>query len=198
MSYIKFITILFFLFLSYTTNADVGNAKYVWLNNSGEGIQSYLYFRNEAIVSSSDVKAEINLYAFSRYALYVNGKYINFGPARSYPQHPYYDTYDISPYLTKGKNIIAVKVMNNYIETFQLPSYTGGFIAWGEVKENGRTSASFATPGAWICRQAKGYMSETPRFSFAKAGVEVFDARKEPDSWNAVDINTGEIGRAHV
>ena len=191
MKHIKFITILFIISLSFTAKAIDHEAKYVWINNDGKGIQSYLYFRNEITISSSDIEAKINLYSFSRYVLYVNEKYINFGPARSYPQHPYYDTYDITPYLKAGKNVIAVKVMNNYIETFQLPSYTGGFISWGGIKENGQTIATFATPGNWICRQATGYMSATPRFSFAKAGVEVFDARKEPDNWNNPDIITG-------
>ncbi|MDD6209565.1 MAG: family 78 glycoside hydrolase catalytic domain [Bacteroidales bacterium] len=176
-------------FFPLATKGDGNTSKYVWINSDGSGIQSYLYFRNTVHISSPDkAKGSIHLYAFSRYALYVNGRYINFGPSRSYPQHPYYDSYDITPYLKAGENVIGVKVMNNFIETFQLPSHTGCFRAWGEIREEGEIPASLDTPGKWVCRKAEGYLTETPRFSFAKAGVEVFDANKEPDNWNSDTI----------
>lgn len=165
--------------------------RYVWIDSVGKGMNQYVYFRKEIQVESLEqVDAEINLYAFSRYALYINDEYVNFGPVRSYPKHPYYDTFDLSSYLRKGKNVIAVKVMNNGMETFQLPYSGGAFIAWGNVMENGKNTDTFDTPGDWFCRLATGYLRETPRFSFAKGPVEVFDATLEPDDWkgNHVDI----------
>ena len=74
------------------------NAKFVWNNETGKGVQTYLYFRNDVeIVSSTDVQEIIHLFAYSRYVLYINGNYVNFGPSRSFPKEPYYDTYNISP-----------------------------------------------------------------------------------------------------
>ena len=56
---------------------------------------------------------------------------MNFGPARSYHQHPYYDTYDLSEYLTEGKNCLVFKVLNNGFKTFQLYDFKGAFNTWG-------------------------------------------------------------------
>ena len=176
--------------LAFSAAKSSNNSEYVWWDSKGSGIQQYLYFRQKVTVSSAHPEASLHLYAFSRYALYVNGMYIGFGPSRSYPQHPYYDSYDIGIYLKPGENVIGVKVMNNFIETFQLPSSTGAFRAWGEVREGGRVVASFDTPGEWLCRKAEGYLSETPRFSFAKAGIEIFDANREPDDWLAERIDS--------
>jgi hypothetical protein len=163
-------------------------ASYVWANKTGEGRQVYVYFRNEFNLEKNAENAEINLYASSRFALWVNGTYINFGPIRSYPQHPYFDTFDISPYLKQGQNVISVKAMLNGMETFQLPYHAGAFIAWGEFKA-GNQKISLATPGNWICREALGYHPQAPRFSFAKGPIEVFDARLEPDDYLANTIN---------
>ncbi len=42
------------------------------------------------------------------YKLYINGIFIAQGPAPSYPEHYYYNTLDITPFLHQGKNIVAV------------------------------------------------------------------------------------------
>lgn len=162
-------------------------ASYVWTDETGEGRQVYVYFRNEFNLESQAEKAEINLYASSRFAIWINGTYINFGPIRSYPKHPYYDTFDIAPFLKKGQNVISVKAMLNGMETFQLPYHTGAFIAWGEIKA-GKQDISLATPGNWLCREARGYHPQAPRFSFAKGPIEVFDAKLEPDDFRSTVI----------
>ena len=178
-----------FWMLGCLSTAFAQESKLVWANSTGAGINAYYYFRYSfTIESKEDLEAGLHLYAFSRYALYVNGAYINFGPIRSYPAHPYYDTYDITSRLKEGRNVIAVQVMNNGIETFQLPKHTGSFMAWGGLSRNGRQIVSFETPGQWLYRVASGYLEHTPRFSFAKGPVEVYDARREPDNWKSEQI----------
>ena len=46
--------------------------------------------------------------ADSRYVLYVNGKELSRGPARSQPRRTMYDLVDLAPALQLGKNVIAV------------------------------------------------------------------------------------------
>ena len=70
--------LLFFtLFLLFASGLSANPAKYVWNTPTGEGIGQYVYFRNEVELSALPSKAELNLYAYSRYALIVNGEYIN-------------------------------------------------------------------------------------------------------------------------
>jgi len=54
--------------------------------------------------------AEINIFAASRYILYVNGEYVCEGPCRSNERLRYYDS--IRTFLKRGTNHIAVKVMH--------------------------------------------------------------------------------------
>ena len=85
--------------------------KYIWAHNKPNPRNDYVYFRNEFDVDASILSANIQIFADSRYQLWINEQFINFGPARSYPQNPEYDSYDISHFINKGKNVIAVKAL---------------------------------------------------------------------------------------
>lgn len=180
-----FIFISFFCFL----NLFSQEAKYVWNTPTGEGRQQYVYFRNVVNLSEIPEKAELNVYAYSRYSLVINGEYVNFGPVRSTQKYPYYDTYNILAQLKKGENVIAVKAMNNGINTYQVPIGTAAFIAWGEIREKNNKAIDLSTPGTWLCRAAEGYAGNVQRFSFATGPLECFDARKEPDDWKGENID---------
>ena len=54
---------------------------------------------------------EIEISADSRYKLYVNGELAEIGPSKGDRMKWYYDTVDISPYVKKGENCIAVEVL---------------------------------------------------------------------------------------
>jgi len=72
--------------------------------------------------------------------------------------------------LKEGKNAIAVRVMSNGMNTYQLVKHTGGFIAWGEIKTPGKTF-DLVTPGKWKCKQDKGYDQEAPKMTFAQLSM---------------------------
>ena len=163
--------------------------SYVWIDQIGEGRNVYAYFRNEFELTSVPKTASMKLYAKSLYNLFVNGVFVNFGPIRSYETHPYFDSIDIAPYLKAGKNIVAVKVQSNGINTYQVPYGTAGFIAWGTIENSGKLQ-SLSTPGNWICRKAQGYNQLSSRFSFAQGPTEIFDAQLEPDEWQTENIQT--------
>ena len=53
-------------------------------------------------------EAKINISADDYYKLYVNGEFVGQGPAPAYFYNYKYNTYNLTPYLTKGENTIAV------------------------------------------------------------------------------------------
>jgi hypothetical protein len=53
----------------------------------------------------------INVSADTRYRLFVNGKSVSFGPAKSHLGEWNYETVDIAPYCRIGKNVIAAQVL---------------------------------------------------------------------------------------
>ena len=179
--------VLFFAIVLLSVGMSAQQAKYVWDTPTGEGRQQYVYFRNVVELSDLPSKAELNLYAYTRYALIINGEYINYGPSRSVKKYPYYDTYNILPNLKTGINVITVEASNNGVNTYQLPYGTAAFIAWGDITGNGK-NIDLSTPGNWLCRAAKGYAPVVQRFSFATGPLECFDSRLEPDDWRDVDV----------
>ena len=75
----------------------------------------------------------IHVSADQRYRIFVNGKAIGLGPARSDPQHWMFDTYDLAPHLQKGKNCIAAQVwyMGEHAPYAQM-TVESGFIVQGQ------------------------------------------------------------------
>jgi hypothetical protein len=152
-----------------------------WVRDSGSERNEYVFFRKELPLSHSQIEGTIHIYADSRYALYVNGTCLGYGPARSYHKHPYYDTYNLAPFLKKGENILAVKAFSNGISTFRLHDFYGGIAVWGFIKEGNATiDLGIQT---WLCRKAEGYDQSSPRFNFATGPVEDWDTRKDVN-WN--------------
>ncbi|MFD2200390.1 hypothetical protein [Shivajiella indica] len=174
--------ILFFVVLS-----DMAfSQKIHWIRSEGGERNEYVFFRKDFDLNEEAKEAQFHLYVDSRYALYVNGHYLGFGPVRSYHANPYFDTYDLKPFLKVGENVIAVLAMNNGMETFQLFDNRGGAAFWGEIfVGNKKIDLGIHS---WKAKKSAGYDQSTPRFSFAKGPIESWDLR-EDSGWNAPGIN---------
>ncbi len=184
----KYISFLSIALVFFACNRNSPEPKYVWTDSIGEDRADYAMFRNEFNVRGK-ANCIINLFVDSRYHLFVNGEFVNFGPARFYPENPQYDSYDISHLLKDGKNVVAVKALSNGTYTYQVPLSKAGFIAWGEIKKAKRVMHDLATPGNWKCRSMEGYDQDAPKMSFATGPIEVYDARKDPKDWCLPDFD---------
>ncbi len=85
-----------------------------WIAPVNESLNDYgvFLFRNSIILETIPDKFIVYVSADNRYRLYVNGDYVNAGPARGSFMYWRYETLDISPYLQEGENIIAAEVIN--------------------------------------------------------------------------------------
>jgi hypothetical protein len=189
-----------FSFHSFSQKPDA--AKYVWVSDYAnyddyEGRHQMAVFRYDLQLDEIPEKAELNVYASSRYLLKVNGVNINWGPARNYPEAPEYDTHDLLPFLKEGKNAIAVRVMANGMNTYQLVKHMGGFIAWGEIN-TGSKIFDLVSPGKWKCRQDKGYDQKAPKMTFAQGAMDIYDARIGLSNWDSPITNTQNWNKPFV
>ena len=141
----------FLVFLLFTSAVAQQSASFVWKDTEGTGRQQKVLFRYNFELADKPTESEFNIFADSRYHLYVNGIHINFGPSRFYLANPQYDSYNLKRYLKKGRNTIAVEVLANGMNTFQLPKSIGGFIAWGTITDNKGKKISVNTPGNGKC-----------------------------------------------
>ncbi|MBQ8296064.1 MAG: family 78 glycoside hydrolase catalytic domain [Clostridia bacterium] len=113
------------------------------------------------------------------YTLYVNGQYVESNQYGDYEWYKSVDTVDVTPYLKKGENSVAVLVWYFGEDTQRYLKANAGLIY--EVEENGQLIA--ASDENTLSRYSRGYQNGgtktlTPQLGFSY----VYDANKE-DGW---------------
>lgn len=82
----------------------------IWSAIDQPGKQAYVAFRKCVNLQKVPVKAEMELFADSRYMLWINGQYVLRGPCRFNPKRPEYDVIPVGKYLKEGDNSVVVLV----------------------------------------------------------------------------------------
>ena len=102
------------------------NAKWIWC--ALQDVHAYnqvVCFKHGFTVERPD-GAQLRITADSHYRVSINGRWVNDGPGKAYPQHWTYDVYDVSELLVSGSNQIEVLVRYYGIGTFhQIPQQAG-------------------------------------------------------------------------
>lgn len=136
--------IVFFLLLSSTLFAQQAANNPRWSNGfwhakwiahpTAQGTQfGVFHFRKTFNLSEIPKSFIIHVSADNRYQLDVNGNWVSAGPARSDLANWNYETIDIAPYLTIGKNVLAATVWNfgDYRGYYQI-SFQTAFLLQGD------------------------------------------------------------------
>ncbi|OGS22002.1 MAG: hypothetical protein A2252_08270 [Elusimicrobia bacterium RIFOXYA2_FULL_39_19] len=156
------------------------NSKWIWYDDYNyDLVNSWMQARRVFVLKAMPKKAEVNVTADTQYKMYVNGDFVNRGPARGFQNSWPFDTVNITPYLRKGRNVIAVIVHNCGIGNFQyIHKGTAGFLLWGKIG-----SEDVSTNINWKTRCAPGYKRNVARASRQLGFQEHFDAALDDDSW---------------
>lgn len=142
-------------------------------------------FRKSFELADVPERAEICVTADAKYSLYVNGRFVHFGPARGFQEHWPFDRIDIAPYLRPGRNVIAA-----LLYTFGLGNYTyayageQGFLLAGKID-----GADLSTDETWKLRAAPGYICAVARGSGQYGFQEFYDFRQAEDDWFMPDYD---------
>ena len=85
-----------------------------WISVPDEPVDVYgvYHFRKTFELDALPEQFHIHVSADNRYKLYINGRLISLGPARGNVFNWNFETVDLSPYLKRGKNILAAVVWN--------------------------------------------------------------------------------------
>ena len=179
----RYLFLFFFLFLSPFCHATQQNpdslsaiqSSMIWSTSISDGKQAYVAFRKSFELGETSTSAKLQLFADSRYLLWINGKYVLRGPCRFNPKRPEYDVVDVHPFLKKGKNVFVV-LAHNYGNAVNghIMKHVPGLTAVLEIagKEVLRTDAT------WRCNDHTRYLAS-------------------PESWNTVpDLIDGRIDNA--
>lgn len=163
-------------------------ARFVWVTEQTHDRNVYGVFRRSFDLKKIPATAELKLFADTVYQLFVNGKFIEFGPVRFDPQFPQYDSHNLVPHLHEGRNAIVVLVNSFGQKTYKAMREQAGFLAWGEIREKDKTLIDFATgTSGWKATADPARTRYASKLSFALNSREIVD--QQTDDYLAAEYN---------
>jgi hypothetical protein len=173
-------------------------AQWIWENPEPQPFHFFMMARRSFDLDNKPDGANLKITAADRYMLYLNGKYLGRGPARSDPRWTSYDLYDLAPELRTGKNTIAVLAYhygcnNNYT---RMPR--AGLFAQLDLTRPGGAPWVMGTDQSWRVRQAEGWRRDVQLINNAVGVTEAYDANLDPGDWMSPDFDDSTWKQAYV
>ncbi|WP_460983693.1 alpha-L-rhamnosidase-related protein [Spirosoma fluminis] len=143
------------------------------------------HFRKAIDLPQKPARFVVHVSADNRYRLFVNGRAVALGPARSDLQNWNYETLDLVPYLQAGRNVLAAQVW--YMgegAPFAQMSYQLGFVLQGdgELEKIANTDASWKIYQNLAYSPVKNDIAKLRTYIVAGDGDRV-DAAYYPWGW---------------
>ena len=180
--------------------------KWIWVSGGSKSENVVGCFRKQFNIIKKD-KTIINISADTRYIIYINGKEVGQGPIRSTIDRWFYDSYDITHFLDIGSNLIAIRVWDYGMSTYQSINNQGGLMF--DMSQNNKlivTSDESVKSTFDI-----GIKSYTVKRNVNLGFMEFFDANKFNFEWikkdfddsnfqksQFIDDNWGELNKRDV
>ncbi len=138
------------------------SAKWIWAPSSTTN--QWVAFRRSFTLGSAPSKAVTQIAADSKYWLWVNGTLVVFegglkrGPNRT---ETYYDEIDLAPYLTSGRNTVALLVWYFGKQGFSHNSSGKGGLLFQSDIQAGSTTTQVVSDSSWKHTVHPGYSHNT-------------------------------------
>jgi alpha-L-rhamnosidase len=164
-------------------------AKHIW--DGTQDPNNFAYFRKEFTLPAGKkvVGAKLFVSAHNVYRLFLNGRELGYGPARSNPGvYGQYNAYDLTETLAAGPHVLAA--MCHWQGTWRDSGVNAqpSFIAELRLTYSDGTAGAIITDAGWQVLAQTPYDEKQPVFFGSAGGVrnrcaERYDARKEPVGW---------------
>lgn len=162
------------------------NQMMIWTAESAPDVGSvHAGFRREFEITTVPAASALQIFAYTRYQLFINGRYVGRGPNRFENLRPEFDTWDVSARLRPGRNLIAVLVIRD-LPNGRVMQHAPGFAArldlgGGQIIETDEHWRAFVEPA--YAPQAKVWSSFR----------ENIDARKSPGEWTSPEFSDAAL-----
>ncbi len=156
-------------------------------------LPSNLHVLARAVISCGEEHGQsgerliLRITADDYYKLYVNGSFVGQGPAPAYPEHYYYNEFDLTDQLRSGGNILAVHLYYQGLVNRVWNSGDGRFGLGCEILRRGTGRTESAETPEWRYQISKAYSGETTGYD--TQFLEDFDSRLWDDDWNAPEYD---------
>lgn len=137
-----------------------------WQTDADPVSQHPFLFRRDVVLPSPVDEAVLDITAHARYVLFINGRFVNAGPARCYPNRQLVDTVPIAPYLRIGHNAIAVYLMSSTGVTGYSVTTRPGLYIHSRIRIGGHLQA-VVSDASWFVRvtdwiSSEGFLTSLP------------------------------------
>lgn len=167
-------------------------AQWIWSKNDPSMKNIWTCFRKVVTLEKEPKKVTLSIAVDSRYWLWINGELVVFeggckrGPT---PTDGYYDTVDLSGYLKKGDNVLAVLVWYWGSDTSFSNTDSG---AAGLLFEAIGDGVEILSDSSFKCTLHKAYLDDdedhAPNYRLPESNV-LFDARKDIGAWQEINYD---------
>jgi len=174
--------------------------SFIWVQALETNTSLHAGFRREFLLRAAPATAQLHLFAYTRYRLYVNGEYVGRGPNRFESIHPEYDSWNIATRLHLGTNVIAVVVhrdwpgdaVGNMGQTLsRFRRHAPGFTARLELSDASGPLPPIVTDASWQGFVEAGNVLPVPHYYSSIA--ENYDARNMAGDWTATSFDDSSL-----
>ncbi len=176
----------------------IPDTRWIWTPDWNENVNGepvLMRFRRSFDILQRPERKLIKISADTRYKLYVNGQFAEFGPARGDQRVWYVDTVDIAPYLREGRNILAAEVLRYPL------AYRGGNFGMARTTTPGLfvedADGLLSADSRWKCKAVCGFRITRENPGFAPLMFienDVGDARDA--GWKTADYDDSDWSAA--
>lgn len=164
-------------------------AFWIWRKGEASGTDLILDARKKFQLEKAPDSAKVYVTADNNYELYVNGIFVNRGPARSQPDKQSYDILEIASLLKPGGNVIALRAVHHgRYGAFNLPPRPG--ILCQLELQSGTNVQVIKTDRTWKVRKPEGTNLNSETYG------EIIDFRKEDPAWKEIDFDDTQWSEA--
>ncbi len=175
------------------SNAD-WDAKWIWRDSDAP--DDYTYFRKALTIEGKElVRARVYLSAVHRYEFYINGRLVAKGPNFAYPEHQYYQSLAIEPFLQPGRENVLGLLCHWYGAGQGRPPSRRGLIFKAVIDYADGSSTVVGSDGTWKVLRGEWQEGAGDR-NGEGVPAEWIDGRGHPTGWNLPDYNDRDWANA--
>jgi hypothetical protein len=173
-------------------------ARWIWYPEGRTLNGTFVMFRRSFTPASVPVSCTAWVSGHSRYQLFVNGRFVQRGPAPCDPRYWDVDPVDLAPYLKAGANVIAAVVcaFGNGDGTYVPPAPVGNGEGQGFLFQCDQLG--LASDNTWKTLRPRCWKHGAPARWFLRALQEEYDARFEPAGWQTAEFDDSGWKQAMV
>jgi len=188
-SFFVFLLLSFGLIHVFATDKQ-WKARWIWADEDLKA--EAVLARKTFDINTLPDEATLKITASDFYQLYINGQYINRGPARSAAHHQAYDHIDIRPYLNKGTNVMAVRaVFEPGAQSYQFKARAGLLV---QLEMNNQLIGS---DSSWRLMEDNSWDKDSRAISrFQRDVCDHVDMRSYYHGWFTMDYDDSKWSNA--